>query len=374
MRLLYLVNARIPTEKAHGLQIAKTIEAMGKFGVEVKLMVPWRKNHLKTKLEIFYNLKSKIDTVYIPDPLRLIQTISEPLYFPLQRLWFGVAAFFYALFWQGIIYSRDITVSFFLSLFGKRVVYEDHQPKQRFRFLYSFFLRTIPCKVIVAQNLAAQYQAMRVSKSSYVLAPNGVDIEEFNRVAADRTLWNQEFGIAGDRTVVLYIGHFYSWKGVYTLLDAAQYIQAAIVLLGGTDKDYETLARHIKERNINNVYLHPFVPHREVIQYLKSADALILPNTAAEERSQRYTTPIKLFEYMASGVPIVASNILSFTPYLKDKKNAILFEPDNPNDLAKAVNQLAQNRGLGEELARAARESINQYTWDSRVQTIISFI
>ena len=374
MRLLYVVNARIPTEKAHGLQIIKTIEALEKAGVDVTLFVPKRKNYIKISIETFYNIKHEINVVRVLDLVRPVQYLSERLYFPLQRMWFGFAAFAYALFWPGVIYSRDITISFFLSLFGKRVAYEDHQPKERWRWLYAFFLRTIRRKVVVARHLIAEYKTMRVSKKSYVCAPNGADVAEFDKVSADKTLWNSEFGIPKGMPIVLYVGHFYRWKGVYTLLDAAKDIKATVVLIGGTKEDYEAVMRYVKERVLANVYLHPFVPHHDVIRYIKSANVLVLPNTADEERSQKYTTPIKLFEYMASGVPIVASNVPSFTPYLENNKNAFLCEPDNAEALATAVNYTLQNPDNAKQFAQRAREAANQYTWDSRARIIVKFI
>ncbi len=374
MRLLYIANIRIPTEKAHGLQIVKTIEALESIGAYVKLLVPSRKNHIKTNIADFYNISGINHLVKVFDIARPLQYISERIYFPFQRLWFGIVAFVYALFWRGTIYSRDITVSFLLSLFGKQVMYEDHEPKNRFRWIYGFFLRHIPKKVIVAQNLVEQYQEMNMKKASYVLAPNGVDVKEFDEVNPDKSLWNRKFRITENNPVTLYVGHFYKWKGVYTLLDAAKDIRGEVVLIGGTKEDYESVEQYIKERSISNVHLHKFMPHKEVIKYIKSADILVLPNTATEVRSQKYTTPIKLFEYMASGVPIIASNVLSFTPYLRNKKNALLCEPDNPSDLARAVNQALQDRYSFGKLAQSARESVNQYTWDSRVRKIVDFM
>ncbi|MBI2050341.1 MAG: glycosyltransferase family 4 protein [Parcubacteria group bacterium] len=375
MRLLYITNSRMPTEKAHGLQIAKTIEALVRAGCTVRLLIPSRKNHIKTNIADFYNIQDGLMSIArVPDVVRLLQYVSESLYFPLQRVWFALVAFFCGLFWRGTVYSRDITASFLLALAGKQIVYEDHQPKSRFKELYEFFLKRIPKKVVVARGLVDEYRAMDIPEASYVCAPNGVDIAEFDAVSRDASLWNREFGIKPGMPVALYVGHFYSWKGVYTIVDAAKDIRAAVVLIGGTKEDYAKVAQYVKECSISNTYLRSFTPHKEVIRFIKSADVLLLPNTAHEERSQKYTTPIKLFEYMASGVPIVASSIASFTPYLAHNKNALLCEPDSPDDLARSVNRVMRNPDQIKHLPRAARESVKQYTWDSRARMIMDFI
>ena len=77
---------------------------------------------------------------------------------------------------------------------------------------------------------------------------------------------------------------------------------------------------------------------------------------------------------MASGVPIVASNVPSFTPYLENNKNAFLCEPDNAEALATAVNYTLQNPDNAKQFAQRAREAANQYTWDSRARIIVKFI
>lgn len=375
MRLLYIANSRLPTEKAHGLQIVKTIEALAQAGLEITLLIPRRKNHIKTNIADFYNIQGGLMRTVRPwDVVRPLQYISESLYFPFQRIWFTAAAFMYGLFWRGAAYSRDITVSFLLALIGKNVAYEDHEPKNRLRGLYGFFLKRIPKKVAVARGLVDMYRAMGISEETYGCAPNGVDIAEFDATARDESLWSRELGVKEGTPVALYVGHFYAWKGVYTLLDAAKDIRAAVALIGGTKEDYAAVERHIKERGISNVCLRKFMPHREVIRFIKSADVLILPNTAAEERSQKYTTPIKLFEYMASGVPIVASNIPSVTPYVRHNENAFLCEPDNSEALARAVNQAINNKEIARQVAQRAYKEAVKYTWSERAKKIIEFI
>lgn len=374
MRLLYITNSRMPTEKAHGFQIMKTVQAMEQSGADVTLLIPSRKNYIKTNIAEFYNVKIQSRVIRVLDLVRCLQYISEKIYFPFQRLWFLVASFFYGLFWRGNIYSRDITVVFLLSLFGKKVAYEDHEPKQSHKKLYALFLRHIPKKVIVARGLVDLYKEFGVKESSCALIANGVDVKEFDQVSADKQLWSKEFGIKEDARVALYVGHFYRWKGVYTLLDSAKNVNVAVVLIGGTKEDFAAVEQYVKNNNISNVYLKRFIEHSKVIEFAKSADVLVLPNTAKEERSQKYTTPIKLFEYMASEVPIIASNISSFKYYLKDRENALLCEPDSADDLAKAINRLSEDSNLQRKLAEQAKKDVQEYDWKKRAQKIIDFI
>jgi len=114
-------------------------------------------------------------------------------------------------------------------------------------------------------------------------------------------------------------------------------------------------------------------PHGEIPIWLRAADVLVLPNTARENISKYYTSPVKLFEYMASGRPIVASDLPSVKA-LVDERMAVFFEPDNPKDLADKIHWVLENPQDAQNLALLAQEEVLRYTWDKRAGCIIEFI
>lgn len=372
MRIAYLTNARIPTEKAHGLQIMKTLEALALRGEEVSLVVPKRKNSITENPFTFYGLRVEFPIVYLAKWLAPLEKFSEALYFPGLRFFFGLQAFFYALHSRAeVIYTRDIVLALFLSLLtSRKVIYEDHEPKKSNRAVYLFLLRHITKKVIVAENLADLYRAGGVADESFRIIPNGVDLSESGK-GQSRISW-KNFNLDPERPVVLYVGSLYEWKGVYTLLLAAPHISGQVVFIGSTGKDL--FLPQVEEVQAFNVRQLDFMPHTQVIDLMAQADVLVLPNTAKEERSERFTTPLKLFEYMASGVPIVASRIPSFAPYLRNEENSKLCEADNPEALAQAISWVLADRERASELARRAQKEVRSYTWDARAAKIVQFI
>ncbi len=375
MKILYIVHIRLPTERAHGIQIMKMCGAFALSGNGVELVIPKRFNHLKEEPFTYYGEKKnfKVTKIFSFDfDLGKLGRIK----FWLQYFSFITSAIFYVFKKKpDIVYVREIVLAYLLSLFGVKVVFEDHELPRSNLFFYKFFLKRIKKKVIVAHNLKAVYEQLGVKNNSYIIIPNGVDIDEFSNINKDKSIF-KELGLKGGTKAVLYVGHFYKWKGVYTLLDSIGEMaeNATAVLIGGTVENMDDINKYITENGIERVVVSGFAPHKKVIQFIKSADVLILPNTAKEKRSAMYTTPIKLFEYMASGVPIVASNLPSFSKYLKDEENSLLFEPDNARSLAEKVNILLGNHSAGEKLSRKAYDEVHEFTWQKRVEKILNFV
>jgi len=122
-----------------------------------------------------------------------------------------------------------------------------------------------------------------------------------------------------------------------------------------------------------NILLVPYQKHAIIPYYLKAADILVLPNEKGNAISEKYTSPLKLFEYMASRRPIVCSDLPSLREILTDKE-ALFFEAGNPSDLTKAIQKIAGNQELPEQLVYNAYKKVQEYTWDKRAEKIIRIV
>jgi glycosyltransferase involved in cell wall biosynthesis len=96
---------------------------------------------------------------------------------------------------------------------------------------------------------------------------------------------------------------------------------------------------------------------------------LVLPNPASAI-STRFTSPLKLFEYMAAGRPIVASDLPSIREVLRHEENALLVEPGNPSALAAGVRRLLDDRALADRLSSAALADVQDYSWNRRAERL----
>ena len=180
-------------------------------------------------------------------------------------------------------------------------------------------------------------------------------------------------GLPVDKKIILYAGSFfvYEWKGVNILLKASKKFgdDFLFVLVGG--KDYEI--QEIKKGDtLYNVMLIGHRPYKEIQYYMKSADVLVLPNKKGDQTSEKYTSPMKLFEYMASGNPIVASDLPSIREILNET-NSVLVEPNSSDKLAESIKKVFNNENIADKIGKQSLVDIQNYSWEKRVVSILNF-
>ena len=226
----------------------------------------------------------------------------------------------------------------------------------------------------VAINRSAKeiYQSIKGMKDKVVWAPDGVSIEDF-ALSITKEDARRKLGLAVKGRYVVYTGHFYSWKGIDTLIKAAALLPKDITVLlvgGGTPEDSTLL----KEKLPENIILIGQKKYSEIPFYLKAADCLVITGTAKDEHSNYFTSPLKLFEYMASGRPIVASGTSAIQEVLVHKKNSWLVQPDDERALADGIAYIFENPSTAKLLVEEAKRDVENYTWEKRAKKIISSI
>jgi glycosyltransferase involved in cell wall biosynthesis len=371
MKIIYVANARIPTEKAHGIQIVKMCEAFGNAGLELELVLPWRFNKIKENLFDYYGVKKNFKIKKLPS-LDVIPLNIPKICFWIQSLTFSISTFPYLLFKKtDIIYSRDSFPLFLLSFFKKNLVYEAHTFPRNF-FLHKRVFKKTKAIVVITQKLKDLFIERGVDGNKILVAPDGVDLEKFN-LKETQVECRQKLSFPLDKKIALYTGHLYEWKGAQILADAAKFLDGdtLIIFVGGTKKDEQNFK--IKNQKLDDILILGHQPYLRIPYYLKAADVLVLPNSGKKEISQYWTSPMKMFEYMASQRPIVASDLPSIREILNEN-NAILVQPDNPEALAEGIKGILQNSDFADKISKQAYEDVQQYTWQTRTERILKFV
>lgn len=205
----------------------------------------------------------------------------------------------------------------------------------------------------ISQAAAQALQSAGTLSERMLVARSGVDLKAFVAVPTYRPPIDE-------LPHVVYPGRLSRDRGLGLFEILAERGIAEITLLGEQEDAPKVLAR---------LRTLPFVPHREIPTWFGRADLVLLPYQHALQHSASIS-PIKLFEAMAAGRPIVASNLPAIREILTHEENALLVPPDDTEAWIAAVQRLRTDPELACRLARAAREKAQDYSWEKRAEGI----
>ncbi len=271
-----------------------------------------------------------------------------------------------------IIYTRDIFVSFVMNFLRFNPVYEIHKPFETIIGKYIFKKIAKKIKIVSISNSLKEFivKKYKLDSKDIFVAHDGVFLNEFESIKESKeNLKKKYLKLNKNDFVVLYQGSFQKGKGVELVLKASQKIDDVIfVLIGGNEEQIKNLSRNKKE----NVLFLGRKEQREIPYYIKSADIVILPNTK-ELSYWKYTSPLKMFDYMASNIPILSSNIGSINEVLNEK-NCFFFDPESIVDLIRKIKFMKNNYNEAERKAKIALKDVKNYTWKKRANNILKFL
>jgi glycosyltransferase involved in cell wall biosynthesis len=385
LRITYFADIRFPLERANGVQTMETCHALARRGHHLRLVVrpdsatpprdPWA----------YYGLPQL--------PGLTIEQVRVPPAPAARR-----AAYVAHSLWRSVgrsradaLLTRDLTIAGLLvripSSMRPPAVYESHgfapavgeelpamlskapglSPAKRGRLEARERLVWVRADgyITITAALALELEGRFGPRPRLAVVPDGARVPEAEGVGL-----RQEADVAGP--VVGYAGHLYPWKGPDVLLAALERlpgVRALIVggLPGEPDLDrVRALADRIAPGRVT--FAGQVEPPR-VAALLRQADVLVLPNTPGRV-SAAYTSPLKLFEYMASGRPIVASDLPALREVLRPDENAVLVEAGDAGALAAGIARVLGDARLAARLAARARGDVRNWTWDRRAERI----
>lgn len=373
MKIVYITNSRIPTEKAHGLQTMKMCEALAKTGAEVELIVPNRRNAITADPFDYW----QVEKIFFIKKIGVIDLLSfsfipKGLAFYVESISFFFSAL---LFMWGksvdYIYLRDKEMTP-LALFTRiPIIFEVHFIPNFLKF-YLYIFRKIRVLAPITQHSSSFLIKAGVPINKICVLPDAVDLKKFALATVSKNELRMALNLPKDKRIIMYTGQLFLWKGVGTLLESSLYLPRddfLVVIVGGSPDDIKK-AKRVSHKN---VFFAGQRRSEEIPRWLQSADILVIPNSGKYDISRYYTSPMKLFEYMASKVPIVSADLPSLREVITEKE-AVFFKPDIPRDLAKAVSQILENKELALLLSESAHRKVQDYTWEKRALKILNKI
>jgi len=364
MKIFYIAHARLPTEKAHGIQIMEMCRAFTELHHKVTLIVPFRRNTISESPFTFYGIPQDFEIVTLPVvDLIFLGKIGHLL----SWLMFSGMVFLYTLSHKAdLLYSRDELSLAFLALLNRNLAWEGHtgQWSMAVRFLAAV---QVPF-IVITQGLKDFYVKRGVSKKKIFVAHDGVNLSSFEQ-SFDRQKVRDSFGITDGEFLVAYTGKLSGWKGVPTLCESFGFLSNKnyrLLIAGGEGSETEVL-----KKKYPSIQFLGRLSRVRAIELQRASDLLVIPNTAQSIISKSFTSPLKLFEYMASGVPIIASDLPSLREIISEGEVTFAV-PDSAISLSTGIEFIKEHHEDARTKALRAKEKVAEYSWINRTRSIIA--
>ncbi len=377
MRVLCFADTRFPIERANGVQTFQTCHALARRGHDVTLAVRADTAVPPRDPFAFYGLpperRLSITTIGTPGPVR-----ARRLAYLLGALRLAASSR------DAIVFTRDLGVAAWMLQLPKsrrpKVVYESHG-------VSSVVAEEMPRLLGKPELAPSRSKLRRLERREERVWKHAAAYVSITRALADdlASRFGERTGVFpvpdgaeargalptpdADRFLAGYAGHLYPWKGVDVFVRSLVHAEGVHGLIVGghpAEADLERVTRLVRELGLQNrVTITGLLPPTGVATALASASVLVLPNPASAI-SERYTSPLKLFEYLTMGRPIVASDLASIREVLEHRRTALLVPPGDERALAAALVELSRDPAEAAMLGEAAQALAPRFSWEAR--------
>jgi glycosyltransferase involved in cell wall biosynthesis len=390
-RVLFIANARLPTEKAHGHAIVKMCEAYARIGLDVELWYP-RRRQADPRLRVatifeYYGVPEVFRARSLPN----VDVIRAESWFPQRLLPFLIGA--HDVIWAWYVaqlakrgrfvlhHTRNAAVALCLARAGLATLLETHNPPAGPRRMLIRRLATLPhLRGVIALTDAGRQSlvALGIPDSNISVLGSCVDLDSYKELPC-KDECRDKVGLPKDRQVVGYVGRFQTRgmeKGIPTLITALgtlrreRGLRPVLLCVGGPMEPVpgymEAAADQIPSEDL---YFVDHVSSSEVPTWIRACDIGVIPFPDSD-RFARFVSPLKAFEFQAAGVPLVASDLPALREVLTHGENAWLVKPDDPGALAQGLARLLSDEELRGSLGARGEVAVTEHTWVRRAERI----
>jgi glycosyltransferase involved in cell wall biosynthesis len=373
-QVAYLHYWDIPERTASSIHVMKMCQALQQEGYQTTLFAPRAKGATFEPDAIWHHYG-----ISTPFRLRLLNAL------PMLRGHDVAIRSAWSAWRQGVslVFARNLIAGMWSAILGVPTIFEAHGPPGssmgqhylRVLIAQAGFKRlvviTSPLKEMYLERYAGMLRADQI-----LVEPDAVDLERFDDLpgagAARHALGIRDVFTAG------YAGHLYPGRGIELIMELARRLPGVqFMLVGGSDEDIHEWRRWAEASHLPNVNLVGFVPNAALPRYLAACDILLMPyqkkvsvygkigNTVA------WMSPMKMFEYMASGRTILSSDLPALREILNEG-NAVLCDPEDADAWQQAIQQAIDDPMRAKQLAERARRDVERFTWRQRVRRILA--
>ncbi len=392
LKYIYFSPADIQVPRVDRQGVVHFCEALHRIGVDIELVtlgITLLDSEVKADHPLdLYRIRERFPVRTVPTAIH--QRTQDGRRTGITRLWVDATEAIKDIRRQ----PRDRWLLFFMKNYGPAAACLLLQKLTRKKVMVMFESHTVPRRSIqrfilkrldgiIANSIALGDDLVKdhgVPAEKVLGIHQGIDLEliEENRISLEAA--RARLGLPQQKRLVVYTGKiYYGYKEVEYILDAARLMKGRddveFVMVGGRADHVENYRQQIAAEGLANVRFTGFVPVTEVQEYLSAADVLVMYYPTGIELN-KYRSPGKLFEYMASGRPIVAADFPVLHEILGENPPAVLIPPDAPDALADALVSILFHRAHAEIETMTARalERVSQYSWIVRARKIMEYI
>jgi len=383
--LVLVANARMPSERAQSLQVAQCAAAYQRAGAPTTLLCAARrrKTALAEGISLwdFYGVpagdRPQVREIPCVDWIDRVPRALQYAPARLQEQTFArnAARVVAGDFAGARVLSREVEAALPLLRRGREDVFlEIHRVpggRLRRRWLIEAGRRARGI-LAISGGVRADLVELGIAAEKIRVEHDGFEPARFaalpSRKEARATL-----GLPQEVPLAVYAGGLLEWKGVDLLVDAARALPGVyFAIAGGMAADVRRLRG--RAGGLANVRIDGFQPPARVPLYLAAADLAVVPNRSTSAISARHTSPFKIFEAMAAGLPMVASDLPSLRELLEHEREAVLVPPDDAGALARGIERLAGDAALRARFASRLRSRAAEHTWDARAVRVLDWM
>ena len=353
-KIYYIAELNLPSKSAYSIHVMKMCEAFSKLKYDVNLFVINGKN--PKQIYKIYNINNKFKIFSVFDNFIVLNFILRIIFsFKILNKKFDR---------ESLFISRSIIFSLFASLLKRKIILELHHEMTGItKIIYLLFknLKFIENLnfIFLKNDLNRIY---KIKKKNYIVLDDAVNLKDFKYKN------NLKF-----KKTCVYIGSFFEGKGIEQIFRLAKKNKKIFFHIYG-EKKYLNLKK--KEKNIK---IFNYVDYSKIPKILSEYDVALMPyQKKVKGRGsvwlQNYMSPLKMFDYMAAKMVIVASNLKVYNHILKNNFNCILVKINDDDKWSKAIQLAFDNNKRNKYLRFNAYQTVKKFTWEGRCQKIVHFL
>lgn len=399
-----VIGHHIPSHKAHSVNTVKMAEGFYLLGHDVEVLIVKRFletiNRFKFKnIHEFYGVNKGIKFKYFTDKTfsffteaRYLRGISRNLLKILKKIVPRIEEFFgpykkistYCKINRiDLCFCRDTEIAAYYNILNKiPTLIESHYNAKLYinpnmEKLFNLSRNKSFKALITIHNVLKKYfMNYGIPEEKILVHEDVADLSEFDKIVENKLDLRKKLNLPLNKKIILYTGHMRKEGGIKTIFEAANLLKNenyCYYLIGGDKHQIKFWKNYLVKNNIDvKVNIIGFKPHKIIPYYLKAAD-ILLAIYSKDDPVIKYISPMKLFEYMASKTPIIASKWKRISEILNNDE-CIFTKLDDPKNLSKKIKHLITDKELQNKLTKNAYNKSRNFTYKKRCQKIIKFI